>query len=137
MHYPRFTYTNDSAVGVDFTLDTPCYAWIPGSEGVGGREFSAGRVPASYEVRRDHTLRLTLRFTEAEWTAIRTMLEHGGRGTLITVYLDGTSRPCYLLLPALGERVEPRRADFPGLYEIDTEWVDNSDVGWDAVLFYG
>lgn len=138
MHFPRFTYTDDAAAAVDFTLIRPCRSWIPGSEGIGGREFSANRAAvASYEVRRDQTLSLTLRFTEAEWAQIRKLLEHGTRGTLITVYLDGTNRECYLLTPALGERVEPQRAEYPGDFEIQTVWVDSTDVGWDAVTFYG
>lgn len=125
---------------VDFTTSLSGMQWLPGSKGVGGIEFSAARIPSSYELRRDRTLRQTLRFSEAEWAAIEKLLEHGQRGTLITVYPDASSaasRACYLTAPAYEEEILPRPSDYPGHLEIDVEWVDSTGTGWAAFQFYG
>lgn len=135
----RFTYTDDASAAVDLTLGWAGRAWTPASEAVGGREFSANRAAvASYEIRRDQILGQTLRVRESEWPAVRKMLEHGQRGTVITVFPDstGVGRTAYLLTPGYDERIMPRRGDFPGLLEIDVEWLDTSGSGWDAFAFY-
>ncbi|HSH46187.1 MAG TPA: hypothetical protein VK966_10040 [Longimicrobiales bacterium] len=140
MMYRRYVYTDDASAGVDWTTSLPCPPWVPGSHGIGGREMSASRVVSSYELRRDQTIRDTIRFTESEWATVRKMLEHGQRGTEIAVYLDSdsaTHRDCLLVAPVYGEAIRPRRSDFPGHYEIDVEWLDTDDTGWDTVEFYG
>lgn len=139
MKLQRFAYTDDATVAQDFTLSLAGQQWVRRSEGVGGIEFSAARVPSSYEIRRDQLLRQTLRFTEPEWPDLRTMLEHAQRGTEITVYPDSTgiSRTAYLLSPTWEEGIEPRPGDYPGDLVIDVLWVDSSGSGWDAFDFYG
>ena len=139
MNYTRFVYTNDSAVVVDWTTTLPTQAWNRSSEAIGGAEWSAARVPSSFEIRRDQLLGLTIRIKESEWPAVRTMLEHGQRGTQVTVYpQNGTGVDAYLVSPAMGERIQYRRSDFPGHLEVDMTWMAASDVdSWDAFEFYG
>lgn len=124
---------------IDKTLSVPGHVWVRTSEGVGGIEWSAARVPSSYEIRRDQKLRQRLRFMESEWPDVRKLLEHGQRGTLITVYPDstGVGRTCYLVSPGWDEGVQPTPTEFPGLLEIEVEWVDASGSGFDAFDFYG
>lgn len=132
----RFQFTDDDGTKVDFTLSRPPRPWRSGSRGIGGREFSAARVPSSYEIRRDRTLRLPLRVTEAEWPMLLKTLEHGGRDTVITITTGGVSRTCYLLEPQLsmdGGGIEASHSEFPGDMEIETLWVDTVDTGWAAI----
>lgn len=137
---PRFTYTDDSAVGQDLQLTVPARPWVPQSRPVGGREMSAGRVVASWEHRRDYQLRMRIRFTWSEWPDIRKLLEHGQRGTTITVYPDrdgAASRACILIEPDMSMPIQPRRAEgYPGRWEIDVLWTDTTDAGWEAFDFY-
>lgn len=124
----------------DITTTLAGSQWTRASVPVGGREESASRVPSSYEVRRDQLLKQTIRFTEAEWPALRNMLEHGQRGSTITVYPDASlaaNRVCYLKQPSFDELIEARPSDYPGDLEVDVTWVDSNDVGWDEFNFYG
>lgn len=139
---PRYTYTNDSSVAVDFTLTIPA-RWTAGSRGIGGIEFAASRIPASYEVRVDRTLRQVARVLESEWAAMELMLEHARRGTQITVYPDGaaaTNRVCYAAeewARSLWEGgILPEPGEFTGELTIATEWVSTSTT-WAGVEFYG
>lgn len=114
---PRFVYGSSQ-----FIPTYPARAWNPSDEPIGGARISAAGVPASYIVRRDALLELTLRFTEAEWPTVRALVAFGQSGQEIAWYPDAaevTSFSVYLHAPAAGERWGPTRsADFPRVFEL-------------------
>lgn len=142
MIYQRYAYENDSSVAVDFTLDHPGRQWVPSAPAVGGIEFAAAGVPASWEQRADYLLHQRIRITEAEYAAVEAMLEHARRGTPITVYPDsaGAGRVCYAeeewAKSLWSPGIKPQPADFPGMLEIETVWRSTTGT-WAGVGFYG
>lgn len=142
MKYPRYVYTNDDGIIVTLTMSLPSKQWVPKSPAVGGVEFSASGVPASWEQRADYVLRQRVRFTEDEYVDLEKMLMHARRGTLVTVHPDstGVGKACYAeeewaqSLWAPG--IEPQVSDFPGQLEIDTAWRSTEGT-WAGVGFYG
>jgi hypothetical protein len=104
----------------DLTLSLSVKAWEPDAPTVGGRAVSGAGVPASFIVRRDHTLDVTLRVTEAEWDEVESLIAYGQASLPITWYPDAdgnTSYQVYLESPAPGESVKPTRTDFPRVFE--------------------
>jgi hypothetical protein len=116
---PRFTFT-DGAGAVDFTLAHPSKPWVPGTVGVGDSDVSAAGVPAHFEVRRDATLQVSLRFPEAQWPVVRRMVVHGQRSGTIRYYPrsgEGDFFDVYLLSPAMGEQASPSPGASFGTWE--------------------
>jgi hypothetical protein len=115
----RFTYTG----GGDWTTVLPARPWTPADETLGGRRVAGSGVPATYIVRRDALLDLTLRLLEAEWDDLLALVTFGQTGGQITWYPDvddapGTSFTVYLEAPAPGMRWAPTRlADYPRALE--------------------
>jgi hypothetical protein len=114
----RFTYT-----GGDYTTSIPARAWLPADESIGGVRVAASGVPATYLVRRDVLLELTLRFPESEWDDVLDLVTFGQSGETITWYPDadatGTSFSVYLQAPAPGERCNPTRdGTYPRMLEV-------------------
>ena len=109
---PRFVYNDGSAV--DFTMALSQRPWDYGSQGVGGSDTSAAGVPASFEIRRDHFLHISLRFAVAEWGDVERLLRHfqaGGSATFYPDQLDGAiTATVYGHSPAMGEEIRPRRS---------------------------
>jgi len=142
LNYQRYTYVDSGSVAVDLTLSRPGRQWVPAASGIGGIVFSAALVPASWEQRVDYLIKQSLRFTEAEYADVEKLLEHARRGTLVTVYPDaaGAGRACYASpewARALWQGgIRPRVSDFPGQFEIETEWVSTSGT-WAGTKFYG
>jgi hypothetical protein len=140
----RFTYTDDDAVAVDLTTSIASRPWVPTLGGVGGIEFSAADVPSSFEIRQRPTLKVTLRYTEAEAAAVEKLLDHARRGVPITVYPNGedaaTSRVCYAApgwARSLWEQgIQPQRGESTGELTIETEWL-STEGSWAGVGYYG
>jgi hypothetical protein len=106
----------------DFTTKLPARAWQPADETVGGVRLAASGVPATYVVRRDATLEVTLRIEEAEWAALLALVAFGQSGEVITWFPDANeaeSFAVYLHAPAPGQRWAPTRdADFPQVFQV-------------------
>jgi len=113
---PRISYG-----GVTFDLSLPQRPWVPISRGIGGYEESAAGIPSTWEYRRDAMRRMTIRFMEAEWGEVLAWLIHAQRGGQFGIAPDyrGDSYTCYLVAPRMGEDIEPRPGDFPGVWELD------------------
>lgn len=118
---PRFVYT-DSVGAVDLTLTLPQRPWDFGSMGVGGSDIAGSGIPASFQIRRDYFLHLTLRFDESEWDDVERLVRHLQRAGSATMYPDttaGTSHTVYGHSPAMGEEVRPRRTEEASTLELD------------------
>lgn len=118
---PRWVYNDGSAV--DYTMSIDQRPWDPESQAEGGSDVTATGVPASYEIRRDYRLNLTLRFPESEWSNVERLVRHFQRSGSATFYPDqsvgGTSHTVYGDRPAMGEAIRPRRGDEPSTMELD------------------
>lgn len=137
MIFPRFVYTDDGSVAVDFTLTLACRPFTSPARSIGGREESASGAVASWTVREDSKLRLPLRITESEWPAVLKMIRHGSRGTAITVHLGAESRSCRLLSPNVFEEdVEAQHAQYPGDMDLTTLWR-SLGADWSTVPAHG
>lgn len=114
----RFTFGAQS-----FEATISAAAWVPADRTVGGARIAASGVPASYVVRRDALLTLTLRIWESEWVAVANLIVWGQSAQTITWAPDATAPATtyavYLDSPAPGETFAPTRsADFPRVYEV-------------------
>lgn len=119
MHWrPRL---QDGTATVNLSL--PQRPWSPISRGIGGRDVAASGIPEAFEIRRERRVRVVLRVTEAEWPAVRALLERAQQGASFTWRFDqdeaGTQHTVYLDEPEMGEEIEPVRDDaFPTVYEL-------------------
>lgn len=118
---PRWVYNDGSAV--DYTMALSQRAWDFESNAEGGSDVTATGVPASYEIRRDYRLHLTLRFPESEWASVERLVRHFQRSGSATMYPDeavgGTSHTVYGDSPAMGEPIRPRRTEEPSTLELN------------------
>jgi hypothetical protein len=118
----RFVYGPE---GSEVTLDTTISVrpWLPIDRTVGGSRTSAAGVPASYVVRQDSLLVVTLRFWESEWLGILNLLTFGRSDQSFLWFPDvddtGTSVEVYLETPIAGEDATPTRdGEFPRVMEL-------------------
>jgi len=110
----------------DWTPALPPRAWTPIDETVGGRRIASAGIPATYVVRRDVLVELTLRFEEAEWDAALALVAFGQSGQSFFWYPDSTltdpdyeRAEVYLQVPAPGERFAPTRdGQYPRMFEV-------------------
>lgn len=115
---PRFVHSGGS-----WTALYPCRPWTPADNTVGGRRVAASGLPASYIVRRDALLELTLRFHEDEWADVLAVVAAGQADEALTWYPDledqpGVSYAVYLEEPAAGTRWAPLRdQQYPRIFE--------------------
>lgn len=121
-------------------LSLPARSWTPAIVGIGaGMEWSAAGVPSAWATRRDRTLEVVQRITEAEWPTVRAWLEYAQMGGVFAWYPDA-SKPgahvCYLVAPAIDEEVRPTETDFGGVWEI-TFTIRRTDGGPIDEEFYG
>lgn len=134
---PRWVYNDGSAV--DLLMSLPQRPWTFGSNGLGGSDVAASGVPASFEIRRDYFLHLTLRFTEAEWDDVERLVRHLQRSGSATFYPDrdvgGTSHTVYGHLPAMGEEIRPRRSEEPSTLELDVSVRRTTQVVFTDAFF--
>lgn len=118
---PRWVYNDGSSV--DYTLALPQRPWSFGSLGHGAMGVTASGIPAGYEVRRDYTLDLGLRFPETEWPDVERLVRHLQRARPATLYLDSENEQAahtvYGEAPAMGEPIRPRRGTEPSTLELD------------------
>jgi hypothetical protein len=97
--------------------------WLPMDSTVGGQRISAAGIPASYVVRRDVLLQLTLRVRESEWASFLNLLTYGQAAEAITWTPDAEvpaeTYQVYWHAPAAGEQMTPsRNAEYPSVFEV-------------------
>lgn len=114
----KFEYGSQS-----FTAEFPAMPWVPSDSTIGGSRTSAAGIPASYVVRRDALIDITLRIMEDEWASFLNMLYWGQSAQVLTWYPDaldtGTSFNVYWESPLAGERVAPSRdAEYPRMFTV-------------------
>jgi hypothetical protein len=114
----RFEYTGGS---FEATVSSP--PWDPAQETEGGSDIAASGVPASYNVRKDHLIKLRLRIWESEYEAFEAgLIEFGQSAEAFTWLPDADEVEGYLVYlqePARGAKLEPARdSNFPRLFEV-------------------
>lgn len=134
-HRPQFSYNPGTPTVL--TLTWAARAWEVLHDSVGGVRFAAAfGVAASYVIRRDRDLAVTLRVLEAERASVESFIEWAQGMEPFTFFPDlgsGTSYSCILISPAAGEAWQPLRDDaFPHMFNIrvvlrkvdGTKWSD-------------
>jgi len=119
----RFVYGPE---GSTTTWDTalPVMLWTPADDTVGGWRDSAAGVPASYVVRRDALLEMTLRVEEPDLVHALNLIAWGQSAQPILWTPDpledpDTTVPVYLVTPAPGSRWSPTRStEYPRMFEV-------------------
>lgn len=118
---PRWVYNDGAAV--DYSMEVAQRPWDFGERAVGGSDTAGSGVPASFEIRRDYFLHLTLRFRESELADVTRLVRHLQRSGSATFYPDqdvgATSHTVYGHAPKMGEEIRPRRSDEPSILELD------------------
>lgn len=121
----RFTYGTTG----DLTVELPARPWTPGTKAVGGRRVAASGIVATYEVRRDRLVTLSLRVTEDEWPDFLAFIEYAQFGEAFHWYPDAAANPIdddedydafnvYLETPAMGEDYNPpRNGEYPRMFD--------------------
>lgn len=102
-------------------LTWPCKPWDAERPSVGGIDWSATLVPASYVVNRAGDLKVTIRVTEAEQAAVIAWLEAVQDASSFDFWLDatGASVSSYLVSPAAGETIQMTRLqNYPKVFEL-------------------
>lgn len=97
--------------------------WTPMDRTVGGHRIAASGTPASYVVRRDALLAVSLRFYEDEWLSVLNFLIYGQGAQTFTWYPEATDTAtsflCWLDSPMPGEEITPERdGEFPRVMEL-------------------
>lgn len=132
---PKVSYGSGPTV---LTWTYPVKPWDLPRGSVGGQEWSATGIPASYCVRRDGDLALTLRVTEAELAATIAWIE-GVQAPAIAFdfWLDstGASVSCYLVSPAAGETIKPTRTEFGPVLELPVTLRRVDGAAWTVAYF--
>lgn len=107
--------------GGSFSPRLPPKPWTPVDMTIGGSRTAAAGVPASYVVRRDSLLEVTLRIDEDEFVDLVNLLTWGQGAESFLFYPDaddlGTSYEVWLESPLAGERYSPERTDFLRTFE--------------------
>jgi hypothetical protein len=119
----RFVYGTGGDV-VTWTTRLPVRPWDWSTPTIGGSRTAAGGIPASYVVRRDHNLTVTLRLYQNELEDLDGLIEWGQASESFVWYPDvtdlATFATVYLEVPLAGESWEPRRdANYPKVFEMD------------------
>ena len=127
----RFTYDV-----TDYTTELPVRAWNYRTPTVGGSRKSATGVPASYVMRREDILVVTLRFHEWDWLTVRALVVWGQAAEPFDWFPDAdeaTSYEVYLESPAAGTDIVPTRlSDFPRVLELTIEIRKVDGTPWDV-----
>lgn len=121
MWIPRITY-NPFDTGTVFTFSLPQGLWGQSSKKIGGADESASGIKASYEIRQDRKATTTLRFTDAEFDAVMSMLEFLQRGGIFRFAFNKDLAPLYqydvrLDEPTFDDDVAPTRDDYGAVWE--------------------
>ena len=119
-HRPKFVYgLTGSETTLELTLSQGL--WTPADVTIGGSRTSAAGVPASYIVRRDAVLDVTLRFWEAEWADILNLIAWGQQAESFLFFPDAdeaTNWEVYLEAPLAGARFAPVRDAFTRVFTL-------------------
>jgi hypothetical protein len=121
MRLPFVPYVEyDSSSEVDFTW--PLEPWTPENDRVGGRSIAASGARASYVIRVDQRVEVTLRVEEVEYAQVVDWLEwaRDTQGTFTFQFdrdIEATAYDVYLDEPSGPIRPE-RDPEYPHLYRI-------------------
>jgi hypothetical protein len=116
---------------VAFTLPMKLWTYEEGA-GMGGEDTTASGIPSSYVVRWDQATKWSLRFTDAERTAVMEWLKFSvmHKNMPFDVYFDqavlSSRYTVYLESPKAAERIQATREDA-------TPWVWTTDVTFRSV----
>jgi hypothetical protein len=133
MNYVEFVWDSTET----FEPELPLREWSYGLDQEGGHAVSAAGLPASFVVRTQEMLVLTLRVLETEWAACRDFLRAGMAGTEITMTV-GEQDPVdvFFVEPIAGEEyVVDRDSEFPRVLNV-TVTVRESGGGDLDLIFY-
>lgn len=135
LHVPRFDYDETS-----LSLTWPAMPYEPIHGSVGGARWSAGGAGASYFVRRDRDLRLTIRVEETELDDVEDMIEWAQSLQEFTWYPDAddedVSYGVFLAGPQHGEEWSPQRdPEFPSVWLVDLTLRSADGERFDASYF--
>lgn len=120
-----------------FEPELPPREWSHGIEEVGGHAVSGAGVPATFVVRSQETITMTLRVRESEWDDCLAFLRAGMGGEEITVtYDDQTPVDVYFVSPVAGDSADfDRDPEYPRLLNV-TFTIRASDGGDLGLLYY-
>lgn len=135
----------DYGIGGDaatLLVSLPSRPWTNVEEAVGGRRLAATGIGASFVVRTDTIMAMTIRFRESEWANVLGMIRWGQMEETLVWYPDAldlaTSFIAYLHTPEAGSRVQATRlADFPKVMELPLELrrADQPETPWGLDFF--
>ena len=134
MNYVEFEWDSTET----FEPELPLREWQYGMDQEGGHAVSAAGLPASFVVRTQETLDLTLRVLESEWSDCRAFLRAGMAGTELTMTV-GEQDPVnvFFVSPVAGEAYQTDRdSEFPRVLNVNVT-VRASDGGDIDLVFYG
>jgi len=136
----RSRWVYGASIRTDWSMTLPPRPWTMLSPTVGGMRKSGAGVPASYVVRRDAVLSLTLRFWASEWPELLAMLTWGQLSETLTWYPDADeseSFEVWLDSPAAGEEISPSRdSQYPNVMELAIRIRKVDGTAWD-IDYYG
>jgi hypothetical protein len=112
----RFAYGSST-----FETTISVRPWTPRDSTVGGTRVAGSGVPATYVVRRDNMVSVTLRLREDQWEDLLDLVAYGQAGLPFIWYPDANdlteSFTVYLHAPAAGSEWEPTRGELPRILE--------------------
>jgi hypothetical protein len=133
MNYVEFEWDSTET----FEPELPLREWSYGLDQEGGHAVSAAGLPASFVVRTQEMLVLTLRVLETEWAACRDFLRAGMAGAEITMTVgDQGAVEVFFISPVAGEEYTvDRDPDYPRVLNV-TVSVRESGGGDLDLIFY-
>jgi hypothetical protein len=135
MMIPSFEWGSSDS----FECSLPAREWSYGIEQDAGHAVSAAGLPASYVVRDQETVTMTLRVLESEWAGCLEFLRAGMRGEPIdwTPSEDEAALEVFFSSPVAGEEFEvDRDPEYPRVLNV-TITLRASDGGDIGVIYYG
>jgi len=106
---------------INFELAQRPWSFTPTQQG--GRRIAGGGAQATYKVRHDELVTRHIRFTEAEYAAVRAWLLWAQGPDSFSWYDDrddaGTLETVYLHAPEMGQAIAPTRvSEYPVVFEL-------------------
>jgi len=125
---PKFVFG-----GTDLVLEWPSRPWPRSVRAIGGDIASDADVRASYIVRRDELLTVTLRFSEDQWPEIESLIEFGQSGSVFLWYPDADVNEAFSVIldsPAINTEFAPAPDDaYPKVLTLDITLISPSWAG--------
>lgn len=133
MNYVEFEWDSTET----FEPSLPLREWQYGMDQEGGHAVSAAGLPASFVVRTQETLDMTLRVLESEWSECRDFLRAGMAGLEITMTIgDQSPVNVFFVSPVAGEAYQTDRDPaYPRVLNVAIT-VRASDGGDIDLVFY-